>query len=413
MYDFSKAELLSNNRNDGGAQSSRRFIVALIGAFLLNLAAAGWAVAQDEVVYHQAGSVMNYDSITGVNGVKAYLIFWQPPNYNFTAAGGPADDVYINTISTFFADLSAQDISLADLSARGFNVKDGYFQITQQYTGPCNGDPILLPEGACSPGPLIYDPLNDQFVDPAPFPPSFPGTPLQESDIQNRIIANINAHNWTAGPTAVFFVFLPYGVEECQQPVMGKVSCSGDGFCAYHNSFSFGQNGNVIYAVMPQVRSIGEGCSIDRSTLPENGYAPVEFSNHYAAPSATPNQLDADWEIFALSHELFESMTDPLLNAWYQPPPPNCTGDNCSDEIGDICNSMAGGFSPGHGGNLLLTSINSRANVVFDEFLVPEVWSNGAQSCVLGSSVRLTIHTGPVRGATSPLSCPPLPDAGE
>jgi hypothetical protein len=102
------------------------------------------------------------------------------------------------------------------------------------------------------------------------------------------------------------------------------------GFCAYHNEFN--SNGNaLLYAIQPGLDATRIGCT-------------------NAAPSASlspNNDPDADNVLTAVSHELFETVTDPRTNTsigW-------CDGTynagfigfgvNCSNgEIGDKCNQM-------------------------------------------------------------------------
>ncbi|HYL85435.1 MAG TPA: hypothetical protein VE263_14455 [Candidatus Angelobacter sp.] len=114
----------------------------------------------------------------------------------------------------------------------------------------------------------------------------------------------------------LYFVYLPPGVVST---LGGSASCQQ--YCGYHNQV----NGTIFYAVEPFITCVG--CS---------------FGTIF-------NSLTK-----VSSHELCEAITDPALNAWFDP--------NSGDEIGDICNgsvAQLGGFT------------------------VQAEWSNLANLCVL------------------------------
>src|SRR4029077_19869576 len=94
------------------------------------------------------------------------------------------------------------------------------------------------------------------------------------------------------GANSLYFVFMPEGVKVVQG---GAASCQA--FCGYHNDV----NGQIFYAVMPY-----PGCAGCLGPL---------------------NQFDA--LTVTSSHELCESITDPIPGqGWY---------DDNNGEIGDIC----------------------------------------------------------------------------
>ncbi|MBV9811641.1 MAG: hypothetical protein JO326_02755, partial [Acetobacteraceae bacterium] len=296
------------------------------------------ALAQN--IPNQGGPIMQTN--------QAFLIFWSPPGHSFSTAQG-GDAAYQAAIGRFFADVSGTP----------------YFDIATQYASTCNGAP-------CAPGNARTTvTLGGQWTDATAYPES----PLSDGDVQasiNRALAANPA--WNTGLGSEFFVFLPQGVAECD----GAGSCSGSEFCAYHNAFA-SSRGNAVYAVMPQVRAIGSGCGFTLTGVPQ--WSPSLPVNDQ--PGTTPNQVDADWEIVVLSHEFFESVSDPFpgIPAWLDPHPQ--TGGD--DEIGDHCNRMVGGVIGPDGGNVTLNGAR---------FLVEEIWSNGLGTCALGPMLRLQIATG-------------------
>ena len=124
----------------------------------------------------------------------------------------------------------------------------------------------------------------------------------------------------------IYHVFLPKNVDTCFENPPGQPgsSCySPDNgstfvFCAYHGAFtatSGNQRQTYLYTVEPYQDVNGCRNAVHNQPLP-----------NAASPSVDP----ADPGYSTLSHELFETISDPLLNAWYN----NFSGGN---EIGDIC----------------------------------------------------------------------------
>jgi hypothetical protein len=120
-----------------------------------------------------------------------------------------------------------------------------------------------------------------------------PGGSVQDDAIQRLLQQEIDAGMLPAiNRNTLYFVFLPDGV----QVIQGNGS-SCQSFCGYHDSFG----SNVYYAVMPY-----PGCS-----------------------GCTGGQTVFDALTSTISHELCESITDPIPGqGWY---------DDNHGEIGDIC----------------------------------------------------------------------------
>jgi hypothetical protein len=135
---------------------------------------------------------------------------------------------------------------------------------------------------------------------------------LQDQDIYNILYNVITANNLPTGYGSEFHVFLASGVSQCSQAAGG---CYAQQYCAYHGSNDWSDIGHVLYSVEPY-QAIS-GC---------------EVSN-----TSSPNGVLADSTASTLSHETFETITDPdvAVNnvAWY-----NQTGG----EIGDLCAPAAG-----------------------------------------------------------------------
>lgn len=141
---------------------------------------------------------------------------------------------------------------------------------------------------------------------------------LQDSDIFNILYSVITSNNLPTGYGSEFHVFLGQGVEECSNAAGGCYSPSNPStwaFCAYHGSNDWSDIGHVLYSVEPYQDV--QGCQV--SNLP------------------SPNGSLSDSTASTLSHETFETITDPDVAAnnvaWY---------NNAKGEIGDICAPASG-----------------------------------------------------------------------
>jgi hypothetical protein len=135
---------------------------------------------------------------------------------------------------------------------------------------------------------------------------------LQDQDIYNILYNVITANNLPTGYGSEFHVFLGSGVQQCSQAAGG---CYAQQYCAYHGSNDWSDIGHVLYSVEPY-QDI-QGCQV--SNLP------------------SPNGSLQDSTASTLSHETFETITDPDVAAnnvaWY---------NSTYGEIGDLCAPAAG-----------------------------------------------------------------------
>jgi hypothetical protein len=156
-----------------------------------------------------------------------------------------------------------------------------------------------------------------------------PKVPLTDADILTVLHAVASASGGN-GYGHIFHVFLPPGQDECFDSTFA-VCYSPDNFntfffCAYHGSVDFSDIGHVLYSVEPYQNV--PGCQVR---------------------PGTPNGQLVDSTNSVLSHELFETITDPDGDAWW-----NSTGNGLfGEEIGDECSF------------LVFTS----SNVYFDPFV--------------------------------------------
>ena len=148
------------------------------------------------------------------------------------------------------------------------------------------------------------------------------------------------------GYNNMYHLFLPPGTDTCLD---ANTCYSPDNpntfvFCAYHGAVTFSDIGHVIYSVEPY-QAI-PGC-------------------HVAAPR--PNGEVADSANSVLSHEIFEAITDPDLNAWWN----RSSLDLEGAEIGDEC-------QPLYNAGFLVPSFKIGKNV----YEVQLEYSNNGHRCV-------------------------------
>jgi len=226
-----------------------------------------------------------------------------------------------------------------------------YYNILNQYSDNANGTP------------LDNSTLGGSYLDNTPYPASGNKTdPLFDRDIQAEVTRASSANSWVRGPNSVFFVFTGNGIQSCFAPPLISAACTftSNGYCAYH--YFFPQDSKpIIYANIPDV-----------CPLP----SPLNGPN---------NDPIGDVAVNLVSHELFEAVSDPQLDAW------SSMGTNL--EIGDIC-SWRFGYPDPDGSNILLHG---------NKYLVQQEWSNVDNSCVLtsGGSDYVTVGATPSYGSTA------------
>ena len=210
-----------------------------------------------------------------------------------TVPSKSSEDIYYNCPSNDESCWGDPQGFLSNLSASKF------IHVTDQYTGLKSNNRY---------------PLSSTFV----FITNGP-TFLSASDVQNEV--HQAAQLPQVGPGHIFHLFLPQGVDTCMD--QGNTSCyspdqpSTFTFCAYHAAVTFGDTGTLLYTV-EGFQDVG-GCVL---SPPPVGY---------------PNGELADSTNSTLSHELFETITDPYGGlgqpAWIG----NSSAREDGQEIGDEC----------------------------------------------------------------------------
>lgn len=222
------------------------------------------------------------------------------PDHNPTLQNLAVHDIFVNPSNpspNVFAQ-SPTGPTLADVDTFVDNLnRSDFIHLTDQYTGSTN------PSRTVGQGGIIKYETGRQT--------------LYDADV--AVLVHAAARTFGAGYSRIYHVFFAQGTDVCTSGGGNSSFCySPDDFstfyfCGYHSYFDFGDLGHVIYSVEPYTNV--PGCMDPTSPA-----------------GASPNGPAIDSMANVLSHEIFEAITDPDLNAWY-----NRFGAFAGNEIGDEC----------------------------------------------------------------------------
>jgi hypothetical protein len=292
-----------------------------------------------------ACSPIHYHDGRVMHDYHAYLIFWLPPGARYD--GGVGDRVFEAAITQYFHDVSDSSLTSA---------------LTQYWDF----------QGSATSGAV----LGDVAVDRSPYqhcPSDAPcgpagatiGDPLYDVDIQAEVTRMMRAHHWSGGLGNEFFVFLAGGAQECQDSSADAICTyvkKDQAFCGYHSWFqAYDTATPVIYASIADAGTARDAC-----------LSPVT----YAAGISPHGDWLLDAELSVISHEQFESVTDPTpthqnTGGWFDGS--DHASDNSVAEIADRCQKDYGA----------IRSDGSDVTLGGHSYLVQGEWSNAANACVL------------------------------
>jgi hypothetical protein len=149
-------------------------------------------------------------------------------------------------------------------------------------------------------------------------------TNFTQADVENAV--ELAAGLSGIGPNHIFHLFLPQGVDVCPETnsCYSPDNPSTFALCAYHSSTT---SSGILYTVEPFQEV--SGCVLHENS---GGY---------------PNGELADSTNSALSHETFELISDPFLDAWI--------AENSSPEAGNEMADICHGPGDGQGGTIVPT----------------------------------------------------------
>lgn len=256
-------------------------------------------------------SNLAYNGGPVMQSTVTYTIFWSP-------AAHPITSDYEALINRFFTEVGGSSL---------YNIMTQYYD---------NASHIQNSSA-----------FGGTWVDTTPYPHAGDVVdPLKDEDIRASVLRGIAANGWTIAPNHLFLVYTAPGMTECFDTKSCTPGTLAVDYCAYHSWFD--RNGQtVLFAFVPYVETWGKNCrTFDQS--PNNNIA-------------------ADATISMMSHELFESITDPEISpenvAWYDF---DCQDGTLCGEIADKCEYHYGTLAA-DGSNVTLGS---------HHYIVQQEWSN-------------------------------------
>ena len=282
-----------------------------------------------------------------LKGETPYLIFWTPGSHGISGANE-------GLMAQYLTDVAHDSNGVSDTNV---------YSVLGQYGSPYN---------------QTFS-SSQVIVDTTPYPPAKNGCKLatgitacvSDAALQAEITNVISQHHLPlsaagAATTPIFFMITPADTNVC----LSSGACASNNFCAYHDYFNSGGN-SILYASVPFAvfASSTKGCQTDGKT----GY------NTPTGPSGLQAYNVAD----DLSHELSETITDPLISAWYT---------NGGLEVGDLCEAWGAtvntskGYSPLSYGPAYSNSAGGIYDQIIngDEYYNQTEFSNSTGQCETG-----------------------------
>jgi hypothetical protein len=223
--------------------------------------------------------------------------------------------------------------------------RSDFIHVVDQYTGSTANDRYTVAQEATH---INYTPPNQPFTD---------------ADIEAIVHAVVvsredDDRGFATGYGNEYHVFLPPGQDECFTSTFTRCYSpdkpSTFVFCAYHGSANFPDIGHVLYSVEPfqNVR----GCS---------------------SRPGTPNGQLTDSTNNVLSHETFETITDPDGTAWWN----SLNNGLRGAEIGDECSFIIFIANPNPPPPLLVFLDPSNVTLNGRPYAAQPEYNNAAHAC--------------------------------
>lgn len=304
-----------------------------------------------------AGGVLLYHGGPVLHSEAPYLIYWTPAGHTISGSNQTVLNQYMSDVA---ADSGGSDNVYAVLTQ--YNDTTGAAAYSQTFGSSqaiqdTHAYPAASKNGGC--------PLATGIT-----------ACVTDGQLQAEITRLITADHLRTGvgPNApIYFVITPQDVNVC----LSGGACSTNNFCAYHDYFKDGST-PVLYSSVPFSVWAGgsvKGCQDDGTSVyqtPDQGSQRKFFGDH--AYQIADN----------LSHELSETITDPLINAWFT--------SGFGSEVGDLCEAFAPVSNPdkdvsAHAYFPTLAGTEAAGDLV-DQFFSGHYyynqteWSNAAGDCM-------------------------------
>lgn len=266
-----------------------------------------------------------------MHAVTTQVIAWGPSGHAFPSG-------YVSGFEQYLSDLSL-----------GLGQSTNISSVARQYVDASGSALSSLTNDAA---------INDTNAYPASWC-SVAGASVCLTDMQivTELSNVISADALSPDINHSYIVLLPPGVDSCFDS--SATQCEAQYFCGYHSTLDIG-GVTTTYTLVPYTESTYSNASGDCSD-------PIGPSSVSSATMA----LDSIG-----AHELFESATDPVVDAGYT--------DSSGYEIGDECAWTWGALSSATGGGSYNQLLNG------NQYLIQEMWSDQANGCLQGASSTAT-----------------------
>lgn len=271
------------------------------------------------LIYH-GGPVMHSQT--------AYGIFWAPSGYSFPSGYRAAIESYLENVA---AD-SLKPSNVYSVSAQ-YEDATGRAAYIDSYGGSVADTTAYPTSGTCP----TYSGFGGE---------SFTAC-VTDAGLEAEVESVVAAQGWPSGLGAEYYVVLPPHAGSCFEAAGNE--CFDRQFCAYH---SYTESSEEVYSNISYSPGDVPGCGVG------------EYPNGHA-------NGNVDDTLSSLSHEANESITDPLLNAWYDEEGLE-NGDECRNTpFGEDFGEPLGGPS----GALFNQSIDGA------HYYLQQEWSNDIEDC--------------------------------
>lgn len=285
----------------------------------------------------QAGTPKGFTEPTGeppllyhggpvMHSQTSYAIFWAPSGYSFPTGYKTAIEGFLEHVATD----SGKPSNVYSVSAQ-YTDGTGHAAYSDTFGGSFTDTTAYPTTGTCAP----YEGFTGVEYTAC----------ITDAKLEAEVKADVTAKSWPTGLGAEYYMVLPPEVGSCFAATGEE--CFDLEFCAYH---SFTTGPQEIYANISYSPGDVLGCGVG------------EYPNGHA-------NGNVDDTLSSLSHEANESITDPLLNAWF---------DFKGFEDGDECRNSSDDFGVplgGSAGSLFNQSIGGA------HYYLQQEWSNDIEDC--------------------------------
>ena len=302
---------------------------------------------------------VDYNGGPILHSSRPYLIFWDP--------SGTIPAASEAVMSKYLADVAADNGKATNVFAvlRQYTDTRGFANYHQTFTSSqAIVDTQAYPANGCQKTAAAY-PIC--ITDP------------QIQGELTRLIAQRALPRGTGPNAPMYAVITPQDVNICFTSAGG--SCASNSFCAYHSNFVDGGQ-QVLYSIDPFIvwaLNATKGCQTD-------GTAKYQSPN---SPADHAYQINDN-----MSHEMSETITDPLGTAWWNKDGGNEIGDNCATfgPAAPLNGTSPLAYAPTLGGT-------ASAGDLFDQvvngtkYYNQTEWSNGDINCKDGNTAGTLVAT--------------------